>query len=159
MSYPKLQITQILNSGNHAERLLGAATRRKEVQLAREKLLSGKGITEEELRAAGYERDVRSDDPERESTELYLVCHSTSGRELKTFMFRAGHIFEEERMVDIAETIAFSLHVDVNRIGLVKPPESIKDGLDCSECRILVIVNGRDCRSSRSRSRSGRSIR
>ena len=82
-----------------------------------------------------------------------------SGRELKTFLFNEGDSFEEERMVDIAENSASTLRVDVNRIGLVKPPESIKDGLDCSECRILVIVNGRDCRSSRSRSRSGRSIR
>ena len=156
---PKEERHLIRNSSNHDERWAQVRTRIKEFEQDKEKFLEEKGIDEKELR---WIMRTSPGPVPVDYEETYIVCYSMTGTEIKRCMYQGGFgdVFEEERMVDIAENIAMTLKVDVNDIALTKPPESIKKKENGHmECRLLVTLQQRQPVSrSRSRSRSSRSI-
>ena len=129
----------MLNSRNHYESLLAENVRAKQVEERARAWLKARNITEKELREIGYVRRPRrgagvSGKQLMDKCDYYQVYKSFTGEKLCVHCCTKDGYDEEERTIDIAESAARSLKVDVNTIALTK---EIKEN---GEIKVLVTV-------------------
>ena len=126
--FSQSQIDRVLDSANHAERVQMLDECKRKFDKARDEFLASKGITEEELLKIGYRKKTWTpsalyphwhDMYERYPGDRYEVYQSLTGRPIKTFIFTSDQ-FEEERMMDIGNNMAFTFGVHPHQVALTK---------------------------------------
>ena len=119
------EAAKILNSTTHTDRMEQLHSRKRKYEEEGKEFLTSKGISEEELMRRGYTKKVWLHELEPRFSKALCTCdeytcyQSLSGKEVKRFCFGKCS-FEEERMVYMADNLASTFEVPVDRIALKK---------------------------------------
>ena len=133
------QWERILESANHVQRLHAEELRKKTKEEKIIKWLTDKNISEEELFEHGYrqEKDLatsrRAFSPDGPQDE-YECAMRLTGKVIGNYVYYKDQIYEEERMIDVADETARLLNVSVHNIALTKVVGEKR------KCQVLVTV-------------------